>query len=137
MANISPVFIPEEEQEYGTPEEGLKKAAAEGWFKGEGWRIRKDGSRFWAEVITTALRDEHGTLWGFSKVTHDITERKRAEKALQESEERFRLFMDNSPTIAWVKDEQGQHVYLSKTFLNHFGAGGGLAWQNRCGAVAG
>ena len=115
-------FYPEEERNAGKPEEELKKAAAEGWLEDEGWRVRKDGSRFWADVIITALRDENGTLRGFSKVTHDITERKRAEKALQESEERFRLFMDNSPTIAWVKDEQGQHVYLSKTFQNRFGA---------------
>ncbi len=77
-------FYPEEERNAGTPEEGLKKAAAEGWCEDEGWRIRKDGSRFWAEVIITALRDENGILWGFSRVTHDITERKRAKEKIEQ-----------------------------------------------------
>ena len=69
-------FFPGEERDSGKPEEELKQAADEGQVTDEGWRIRKDGSRFWAEVIITALHDESGTVSGFSKVTHDITGRK-------------------------------------------------------------
>ncbi|HUY12036.1 MAG TPA: sigma 54-interacting transcriptional regulator [Terriglobia bacterium] len=64
------------------PEEGLKKATAEGRFEDEGWRVRKDGSRFWANVLITTLRDAQGRLRGFSKVVRDFTDRKRAQEAL-------------------------------------------------------
>jgi len=77
-------FYPEEERNAGTPEEVLQKATAEGWFEGEGWRVRKDGSRFRADVIVTAIRDENGNLRGFSKVTHDITKHKRAEEEIDQ-----------------------------------------------------
>ena len=69
-------FYPEEERE-AKPAEVLKKAAAEGRAEDEGWRVRKDGTRFWADVIITAIRDENGNLRGYSKVTRDITERKK------------------------------------------------------------
>src|SRR5205085_5114607 len=67
------------------PENELEAAAREGRFEDEGWRLRKDGSRFWANVVITAIRDEAGTLIGFAKVTRDLTERKHAE------EQRIRL----------------------------------------------
>ena len=75
-------FYPQESLERGKPQHELEVAAAEGRFEDEGWRIRKDGSRFWANVIITALRGKDGRLIGFSKVTRDFTERKRAEEAL-------------------------------------------------------
>ncbi len=80
-------FYPEEERNAGKPEEELKKAAAEEQFEDEGWRVRKDGSRFWADVIITALRDENGNLRGFSKVTRDITGRKKVEDEIQDARE--------------------------------------------------
>jgi PAS domain S-box-containing protein len=73
-------FYLREDLDRGWPAEELRRAAAEGRVEHEGWRVRKDGSRFWANVLLTALRDEAGTLKGFSKVTRDITERKRAEE---------------------------------------------------------
>src|SRR5205814_2151188 len=77
-------FYPPEDRAAGKPERGLRTAAAEGRFEDEGWRLRKDGSRFWANVIITALRDPAGNLRGFGKVTRDLTERRRAEEqALQ------------------------------------------------------
>jgi PAS domain S-box-containing protein len=72
-------FYPEDAVESGWPEHELRVAAAEGRFVDEGWRVRKDGSRFWAHVTITALRDDAGRLRGFAKLTRDLTERKRTE----------------------------------------------------------
>lgn len=69
-------FYPDEDRKAGLPETVLRTAENEGHFAGEGWRVRKDGSKFWANVVVTALRDEEGTLTGFSKVTRDLTDRK-------------------------------------------------------------
>jgi len=76
-------FYPPEDLQSGKPERELRIAAAEGKYEEEGWRLRKDGSRFWASVLITALRDEAGDLRGFSKITRDRTENKRAEEALR------------------------------------------------------
>jgi PAS domain S-box-containing protein len=75
-------FYTREDIERGRPEEELKVAAAQGRYEDEGWRVRKDSSQFWANVVITGLRDETGQLRGFSDVTRDFTERKRAEEAL-------------------------------------------------------
>jgi PAS domain S-box-containing protein len=76
-------FYPEEEKRNRKPDWELTVALKEGRFEDEGWRIRKDGSRFWASVIITAVRDEAGKLIGFAKVTRDVTEKMRAQQALQ------------------------------------------------------
>src|ERR1700751_4340222 len=76
-------FYPEEDLQAGKPQWELKVAAKEGRFEDEGWRVRKDGSRFWANVIITAVHDETGKLIGFGKVTRDSTERMQAQRALQ------------------------------------------------------
>ena len=76
-------FYTQEEREAGKPEEHLRKADEFGRIQDQGWRVRKDGSKFWANVVITALRDEHGKLQGFGKVTQDISELKQAEDALR------------------------------------------------------
>jgi PAS domain S-box-containing protein len=76
-------FYPREDVERGWPEEELRRASAGGRFEDEGWRLRKDGSRFWANVVITALRDEAGNLRGFSKLTRDLSERREREESLR------------------------------------------------------
>jgi PAS domain S-box-containing protein len=82
-------FYPEEDVRAGKPERELKAAAEEGRIEDEGWRVRKDGSKFWANVVITAIRDTEGQLIGFGKVTRDLTERMLAEKSLEESQHRL------------------------------------------------
>jgi PAS domain S-box-containing protein len=78
------VFYPKEDILSGKPAMELTRAAKEGRFEDEGWRLRKDGSRFWANVVLTALYDAHGEVRGFSKVSRDITDRKQSEQALRD-----------------------------------------------------
>ena len=78
-------FYPAEERQQGKPQSDLKQAAIEEKFQGEGWQVRKDGSRFWADVTITALYDQQGELQGFSKIVRDISDRKQAEEQLQQS----------------------------------------------------
>ena len=82
--------------------------------------IRKDGSRVAIELLVHLVSDREG-IQGYYAFVNDITDRKRAEAALRESEERFRIFMDNSPGIAWIKDEEGRYVFLSKSYQRRFG----------------
>src|SRR5579862_1669886 len=74
------VFYPPEDQAAGRPERILATVRREGRFEEEGWRVRKDGSRFWANVVITALRGSDGTVTGFAKVTRDLSERRAAEE---------------------------------------------------------
>jgi PAS domain S-box-containing protein len=88
-------FYPPDAIARNWPGEELKIAAGQGRFEEEGWRVRKDGTRFWADVVITALRSPAGNLTGFLKITRDLTERRRHEETLRESEERFRLLVNS------------------------------------------
>ena len=80
-------FYTEEDRARGLPKRALETAAREGRYESEGWRVRKDGSRFWSHVVVDAIRGPDGTLLGFAKITRDITERKAAQESLDRARE--------------------------------------------------
>ena len=102
-------FYTPDEQEQGIPSLALSTAEKEGRFEIEGWRVRKDGSRFWANVVIDPIRDPQGNLVGFAKVTRDLTERRAAEVELRKSEERFRLLIQSVTDYAiYMLDTEGR-----------------------------
>jgi PAS domain S-box-containing protein len=128
--HFSCFYPPEERAE--KPKYELKIAAKTGRFEDEGWRLRKDGSKFWANVIITALRDETGSLIGFGKVTRDLTQRMLAEKSLQESQRKLK---DLTRHLLHTQEEErrrigrelhdslGQYLSVIKMKLDSMGSG--------------
>ena len=107
--HFSLFFTPEEQAE-GVPERFLAKAAAEQRAEAEGWRVRKDGSRFWALATLHSIRDEAGELIGFAKVTRDMTAHRDAARALAESERQFRLLVSGVTDYALYMLDLGGRV---------------------------
>ena len=106
--NFSVFFTPED-REAGLPQRALRTAAAEGRFEAEGWRVRKDGTRFWANAVLDPVFDPNGAHVGFAKVTRDITAKREHEKALFESEERFRMLVQGVHDYAiYMLDTEGR-----------------------------
>jgi formate hydrogenlyase transcriptional activator len=114
-------FYTREDIESGKPDHELKIAASEGKSEDEGWRVRKDGSQFWANVVITAVRNRNGDLLGFSKVTRDFTERKKTEEALRASENRFRSLFEFSPDAIVATDAEGKIAELNGQVAKFFG----------------
>jgi PAS domain S-box-containing protein len=101
-------FYTPEDLTAAIPARALATAEAEGRFEAEGWRVRKDGGRFWAHVIIDAIRDQHGQLLGFAKITRDLSERKAAEEVLRRSQEQFRLLVQGVTDYAiYMLDPDG------------------------------
>ncbi len=110
VGNHFSVFYSEMDRAAGVPDEELKIARREGRFADEGWRFRKDGSRFWASVTITAIRHDGMEIEGFLKITRDLTERLLATETLRQSEERFRLLLESVKDYAiFMLDPEG-HV---------------------------
>jgi PAS domain S-box-containing protein len=102
-------FYTVEDREQQIPSIALETAEREGRFEVEGWRIRKDGSRFWAHVVIDPIHDPEGELVGFAKVTRDLTDRREAERELRASEERFRLLVQSVTDYAiYMLDPEGR-----------------------------
>jgi PAS domain S-box-containing protein len=87
-------FFTDEDKSRGLPMAALETARRVGRFEAEGWRVRKDGTRFWANAVIEAIRDESGSFVGFAKITRDISQRRAAQVTLVESERRFRLLVE-------------------------------------------
>ena len=107
-------FYPAEDIDAGKPQRLLQIASQMGRTEDEGWRIRKDGSRFMADVVITPVRTERGELWGFSKVTRDITERKHAEEAAREAELQFHSVIESAKDGIILADIQGSIIFWNK-----------------------
>ena len=88
------LFYTDEDRQSGKPARALETALREGKYEEEGWRQRKDGTRFWASVVIDPIHSEQGELLGFAKITRDISERRAADEALRASEEQFRMLVE-------------------------------------------
>lgn len=103
------VFYSPEDRAAGKPDHALRSSASEGRFEAEGWRLRKDGTRFWTHVIIDPIRDPSGTIIGYAKITRDLTERKLAEAALKSSEQQFRILVQGVSDYAiYMLDRDGK-----------------------------
>ncbi|MGB6705335.1 MAG: PAS domain S-box protein, partial [Pseudolabrys sp.] len=103
------LFYTEEDQKKGVPALTLESAARDGRFENEGWRVRKDGTRFWAFVVIDPIRNRSGEIIGFSKITRDLTERKAAEENLWRSEAQFRVLVQGVTDYAiCMLDKEGR-----------------------------
>ena len=102
------LFYTAEDLATGLPDQALKMASQCGRFEGEGWRVRKDGTRLWALVVIDPIRASDGALIGFAKVTRDLTERKAAQEALRNSEQQFSLLVQGVTDYAlYMLDRSG------------------------------
>jgi len=102
-------FYTEGDRAAGLPQQALNIAAREGNFEGEGWRVRKDGTQFWAQVVIDPIRTSTGELVGYAKITRDLTERKIAEETLRRSQEQFRLLVQSVTDYAiYMLDPTGR-----------------------------
>jgi len=115
------VFFPPEDVKQGKPGHELAIAAERGRYKDEAWRVRKDGSQFWASVVITALHDEKGQLRGFAKVERDITERRKTENALKDSESRLTLALESAQMGVWDIDLKSSRIVRSLRHDQIFG----------------
>ncbi|MFC6728121.1 PAS domain S-box protein, partial [Natronoarchaeum mannanilyticum] len=114
-------FYTDEDREAGVPASNLDAAMEESWVEDEGWRVRADGSHFWANVTITAVRDDDGTLQGFAKVTHDMTDRRERERELRRERDLNEKLLQTAPVAIAVYDSDGELLLSNRRTRDVFG----------------
>ena len=126
-------FYTPEDVAAGHPAEALRTARSQGRFAEEGWRVRRDGSRFWASILITIFLDKAGNFRGFSKLTRDVTERRQAGERLRESERSWRMLADAMPQIVWTARPDGYVDHFNERWYEFTGLsrgeGGDDSWK--------
>jgi diguanylate cyclase (GGDEF)-like protein/PAS domain S-box-containing protein len=135
-------FHTEADRAAGKPQKAVETALADGRFEGEGWRVRKDGSRFWAHVVIDPIRDERGDLIGFAKITRDITGQKADRIRMQETSRRLDLALSNMTQGLCLFDQGHQLVLVNKRLAEIFSLpetnlATGMTFEQLFAAIAG
>ena len=112
------VFYPEEDGATNKPDNLLHEAIQSGNVSDEGWRVRKDGSVFWANVVITSLLDENGDVYGFIKIARDLTEKRKNEEEIRNSRDFYLKLLDDFPNPVWRSDIEGNCNYFNKAWLS-------------------
>lgn len=115
------IFYTPEDVAAGRPGEALRTAEAAGRFESEGWLVRKDGTRFWANAVITRINDNKGNLIGFAKVTRDFTERKKGEERLKHNEQQMRSLFEFSPDAIVTSNQEGKIREVNAQMERFFG----------------
>lgn len=114
-------FYSPEDIQHGKPQQELQMAAEQGHIEAEGWRMRQDGSRFWASVALTSIRSETGEPRAFANITRDITQLKHTQEELRERERRLQAVLDNTAISVYIKDVDGRYMFVSRGFEQAYG----------------
>ncbi len=114
--HLSTFYTPEDNAAE-VPQRHLREAAERGRLQYEGWRVRADGSLFWADVVITTLRDDHGRCRGYGKVTRDLTERRAAQQAVSDSEALHRTILQKADEAFGLVDLEGRFTYVNPALL--------------------
>ena len=114
-------FYSREAREAGMPERALKIAVRDDGYEEEGWRVRKDGTAFWANVVLSVLHDDAGNLRGFSKIVRDITEQKNTQAALKQAEEKYRSIFENAIEGIFQSTPDGRFISANPALARMFG----------------
>ncbi|HEY6126833.1 MAG TPA: PAS domain S-box protein [Candidatus Acidoferrum sp.] len=121
LGRSTDIFYSAEEIRQGKPRELLTDAADRGSVRTEGWRTRKDGTRFWAEVTITALFKESGAIRGYAKTTRDVTDLKKSQEALEVKEEELRVVVESAPDGVLMTDDRGTIMFVNGRAESMFG----------------
>ena len=114
-------FYTPEDVAAGVPQRALQVARTEGRFTAEGWRVRADGTRFWASVVLASLWDERGGLRGYSKVTRDLSHQRAIEEALRQSEQRYRQVIEDQTEVVCRFRADGTFTFVNDVYCRTFG----------------
>lgn len=118
--NIS-VFYTKEEIKNNKPKENLGYAKKDGSYQQETWRVKKDGSPFWANILITSLKDDNGNIYGYLKVIRDLTEKRKSEDEIKKSRDFYLKLLDDFPNPVWRSGINGKYDYFNKAWLNYTG----------------